>query len=77
MQRQFTIMAFEETEVLSLNTVDLNRMKVEFIEQYDKLFFDAIILLRRTWLAKLKAMKKCRYQNRHSIIKGGRRFSSE
>jgi len=32
LQRQFTVMAIEETEVLNLSAIDLIRMKIEFIE---------------------------------------------
>lgn len=54
----------ENCEILSLSIQDLNRMKAEFHDCYEKLFDDAFVRLRRTWLAKLKAMKECRRQLR-------------
>ena len=39
-------------------------MKLEFYDCYEKLFVDAYSSLKRTWKAKLKAMKQCRKQNR-------------
>ena len=53
-----------ESEVLNLNLLDLNRMKTEFYDCYEKLFDDQVEILRRTWLYKLTAMKSCRKQRR-------------
>ena len=59
-KRQFTIMSeVDKTEVLTLSINDLHRMKLEFYEQYETLFDDATIKLRRTWISKLRAMKSC------------------
>lgn len=38
---------------------DLNRMKQEFLEAYEKLFSDAYNRLRRSLTLKLKAMRIC------------------
>lgn len=39
---------------------DLNRMKSEFKDVYEEVFQDAEKCLKKTWIAKLKAMKECR-----------------
>lgn len=52
-------MALKESEVLCLSVQDLNRMKQEFLEAYEKLFSDAYNRLRRSLTLKLKAMKIC------------------
>ena len=52
----------DKTEVLTLSINDLHRMKLEFYEQYETLFDDATIKLRRTWISKLRAMKSCAAQ---------------
>ena len=57
-------MATIEVQVLNLSVQDLNRMKLEFYDWYEKLFIDAYASLRRTWKAKLKAMKECRKQQK-------------
>ena len=49
----------DKTEVLTLSINDLHRMKLEFYEQYETLFDDATVKLRRTWISKLRAMKSC------------------
>ena len=52
-------MGLRETEVLCLSIQDLNRMKQEFLEAYEKLFSDAYDRLRRALNLKLKAMRIC------------------
>ena len=52
-------MATKESEVLYLSIQDLNRMKQEFLEAYEKLFNDAYNRLRRSLTLKLKAMRLC------------------
>lgn len=59
LQRQFTVMSLKQSEVLVLATQDLNRMKQEFLEVYQKLFSDAYNRLRRSLTLKLKAMRLC------------------
>jgi len=52
-------MSIKESEVLCLSIQDLNRMKQEFMEAYEKLFNDAYNRLRRSLSLKLKAMNLC------------------
>ena len=59
LQRQFTVMALCESESRCLMISDLNRMKQEFLEAYEKLFNDAYTRLRRALQLKLKAMNIC------------------
>jgi len=59
LQRQFTVMSLKDSEVMCLTVQDLNRMKQEFLEVYQKLFADAYTRLRRALTFKLKAMKIC------------------
>lgn len=47
LQRQFTVMALQESEAMSFNIQDLNRMKQEFLEVYEKMFNDSLQRLRR------------------------------
>ena len=64
LSRQFTVMATSDSELLSFNIQDLNRMRLEFSDCYENLFNDALIKLKRTWLTRLRAMKECRAQLR-------------
>lgn len=66
LQRQFTVMAITEIEVLFFSIQDLNRMKLEFFDCYEKLLNDALQLLRQTWQAKLNAMHSCRKQQKQN-----------
>jgi len=52
-------MALKESETMCLSIQDLNRMKQEFLEAYQKLLGDAYNRLRRALTLKLKAMKIC------------------
>ena len=52
-------MAQTKAEVLLFSINDLNRMKGEFLETYEKIFGDSFNLLRRSLTLKLKAMKLC------------------
>ena len=52
-------MSVVDSELLSLTTQDLIRMKQDFSEAYDKLFSDAYTRLRRSLSLKLKAMNLC------------------
>ena len=52
-------MSLKNSEVLQLAIQDLNRMKQEFLEAYEKLFNDAYNRLRRSLTLKLKAMRIC------------------
>lgn len=64
LQRQFSVMAMQNTEALQLVISDLNRMKQEFAEVYEKFFSDAFTRLRRALMLKLKAMKICELDER-------------
>ena len=57
--RQFTVMALVESEVMVFTINDLVRMRQEFLEVYESLFFDSFNILRKTLMLKLKAMKVC------------------
>jgi len=46
-------MSIKESEVLCLSLQNLNRMKQEFLEAYEKLFRDAYNRLRRSLSIKL------------------------
>ena len=59
MKRQFTVMAFQQCELLSFSINDLNRMKAEFLDAYEDLFNDAYQRLFRALKIKLSAMKHC------------------
>ena len=59
LQRQFTVMALKESEVMCLSIQDLNRMKQEFLEVYEQIFFDSYNRLRRALTIKLKTMQIC------------------
>jgi hypothetical protein len=52
-------MALEQSEAMSLPIQDLNRMKQEFLEVYEKIFTDSVPRLRRALQLKLKAMNLC------------------
>jgi len=52
-------MAVDDSEAMSLFLSDLNRMKQEFLEVYEKLFNDSVPRLRRALQLKLKAMNLC------------------
>ena len=41
MKRQFTIMAETQSDIMMLSIQDLNRMKNEFLECYEKVFENA------------------------------------
>ena len=60
LKRQFTVAAMtENVETLTLSLQDIHRMKQEFYEQYEELFQQASIRLRRTWIIKLMANRSC------------------
>ena len=52
-------MSIKESEVLCLSIQDLNKMKQDYHDAYDKLLNDAYIILRRSLTLKLKAMNHC------------------
>lgn len=66
LKRQFTVAAMaENVETLTLSLQDIHRMKQEFYEQYEELFQQASIRLRRTWIIKLMANRSCHEQIRN------------
>lgn len=58
-KRQFTIMATTQCELLTFSIADINKMKQEFLEAYETLFFDTFKRLCRTLKVKLNAMRIC------------------
>ena len=61
-------MSLKESETMCLSIQDLNRMKQEFLDCYEKLFSDAFNRLRRALTLKLRGMKQCgdRFDQSHS-----------
>jgi hypothetical protein len=52
-------MALEESETYLLSIQDLNTMRQEFYQQYEELFQNSFIHLKKALIIKLKAMKIC------------------
>ena len=61
-KRQFTVMADQESELMMLSITDLNRMKNEFLEYYDKLIRGANYELQKVLKLKLRSMRECQNQ---------------
>lgn len=59
LKRQFTIQSLRDSECMCLKISDLNRMKTEFRENYDKFFDDSLQRLRRALKLRLKAEEIC------------------
>lgn len=59
LKRQFTTMAIEDTELMSLSLQDLNRMKHEFLEPYENLFNEAFDKLYKVLNKRLKSIRQC------------------
>lgn len=59
LQRQFTVMAVTECELLTLGISELNRMKQEFLEAYEKIFENTIEELKTISIHRLRAMNMC------------------
>ena len=59
-------MSTKDSEALQLSIMDLNRMKTEFLEVYEKIFMDSYTRLRRALTLKLKAMKICAEKDENS-----------
>lgn len=62
LQRQFTVQAITDIEILTLSIQDLARMKEEFYDCYQILISQAYRRLKRVWILKLKTMKSCTEQ---------------
>jgi len=59
LHRQFTILSAHESEALLLQLSDLNRMKTEFYEAYERLFHNTQRDLEYSFAMRLKAQKYC------------------
>lgn len=59
LKRQFTTMATEDSQLLSLSLHDLNRMKHEFLEPYENLFNEAFDKLYKVLNKRLKSIRQC------------------
>ena len=55
-------MADQESELMMLSITDLNRMKNEFLEYYDKLIRGANYELQKVLMLKLRSMRECQNQ---------------
>lgn len=64
--RHFTVMSLGKTECMTLSIQDLQRMKMEFNEAYQKLFHDAFSRLKRAVKLKVHAMRLCSRGTDHS-----------
>lgn len=62
-QRQFTIMSNDNpVEVLLLDVIDFHKMRQEFYDCYEEIFYQSIGVLRISLHAKLRALRQCRKQ---------------
>jgi hypothetical protein len=59
LQRQFTIMANQVTEVQMLNLNDLHRMEIEFFDYYSDLLKNELHILKKALNLKLVAINVC------------------
>ena len=59
MRRKFTIMADAATNLLSLSIMDLNRIRLEFKDEYKKLMDDGGRQLQKALILKMKANCEC------------------
>ena len=55
-------MADKQSEFLILSLQDLNRMKLEFVESYDKLMQDSALNLQKTLMIKINSLQVCQNQ---------------
>ena len=68
LERQFSVQALTEAELLAFSYQDLQRMSQEFSECYDSLFEESVHLFRRVLLAKLLAIKHCRNMTKNKNV---------
>lgn len=68
LERQFSVQAQTEAELLAFQYQDLHRMSQEFSECYDLLFEEAVHMFRRVLLAKLLAIKHCRNMSKNKNV---------
>lgn len=59
MKRQFTVRSQTNCELLTISVKDLERMKYEFIQEYDALFDNKVIRLNNILKIKIKTIKFC------------------
>lgn len=59
MKRQFTVRSQTNCELLTISVKDLERMKYEFIQEYDALFDNKVIRLNNILKIKVKTIKFC------------------
>ena len=64
-------MAQNDAEILNLSLTNLARMQQEFGDYFNQLITESTFILRKTWITKLNAIKKCR-----SAIKKHKRESA-
>lgn len=57
--RQFSINAFENVELLILNSTYLHQMEQEFLDCYEALFENSLEKLKAAWVIKLAAIQEC------------------
>ena len=62
LHRQFTMMALCRIETFKLSIQALHKMKLEFLEAYQKLFESSFIRLKGALKLKIEAMKICKEQ---------------
>ena len=55
-------MADKQSEFLILSLKDLNRMKLEFVESYDKLMQDSALNIQKTLMIKINSLQVCQNQ---------------
>lgn len=53
-------MSLTYVETLMLSIQDLNRLKQEFLEAYDKLFKDSFVRLKKVLKLKIEGLKICK-----------------
>ena len=57
--RQFTVMSETKSQLYSLSIVDLNRMKLEFLDSFEEIFTKSIDPLVISLVLKLRAIRQC------------------
>ena len=60
LKRQFTVKSQQMSELLTLNIDMLDRMRIEFIEAFDDLFFSGFKRLNRSLKVKMAAINYCK-----------------
>ena len=60
LNHQFTVMAFNQVEMMMLSINDLHKMELEFPDYYTDFFEQSMTSLRKTLMFRFHAMKECR-----------------